>query len=259
MQEWQIMNLVALAGIAFGAAYWLASKRKGLAFRRVLQVFVGLTLLLAGLGKLSFASGIWSPVLPVVWMSPRETVEQMTRVHLQALAAFTPYVQVLAGLLLLSRRFATLGAVLAFPLCVVTALVATDLGWIGAAMIAALFALILAGLLLADWSKLRLLMVDTDEMDEPQFRLRHGNIDTLWVAGAVNMVVAVLALTNAGGGKGASAVLFYIFASVSLVVMSVCAWLYIKAERLTSSSAASNSLSSDALGSRGHHDHHHDH
>lgn len=68
MKEWQIMNIVGLTGLAFGAAYWLASKRKGLAFRRVLQGALGIVLLLAGIAKFAVAQGFWFPV----WMGPTQ-------------------------------------------------------------------------------------------------------------------------------------------------------------------------------------------
>jgi hypothetical protein len=240
MQEWQSLNIVAAAGVACGVAYFLASQHKPRALRRCLQVLVGVVLFLAGLSKLAAAQGLWFPAwlgpawlgptwLGLTWMSPTSAADRLAERGFAALGLFAPYAQVLAGLLLLSRRFATLGAVVALPICVVTALVALGLGWHGAALVAAAFALIVAGLLVADWSKLRLLMVDADEMDEPVFRLRNGSTDALWVAGAVNVVVAVLALVVLPAS--AAAVLFYVCVGVGVVTMFVCAWLYVRAER----------------------------
>ncbi len=151
-----------------------------LAFRYVL----GVVLALAGLEKLT---GI------AVIIGPHYLIDELEPHGLGLYGVFISVSELVVGLLLLNRRLATLGAVMAFPVFVNIFVVVVSLGWQGTPVEVAGFLVLNVVLLVADWHKLKFLIneptVETKTMKiEQEVNVR----ETIFTVLAVGLTVLAL-------------------------------------------------------------------
>jgi hypothetical protein len=114
------------------------------------------------------------------------SLERLLAPHgLSLLGHFIAWSQVVIGLLLLSQRFATIGAIMCVPLISNILIVTISMGFKGTPYLNAFLLGLNLFLLAADYHKLKFLFMD-DVSEVKQVALRRVNtkIDLLWLAGA---------------------------------------------------------------------------
>lgn len=111
------------------------------------RVFLGIIYLLSGLSKL--VDGFPSIIGPT-WL-----VDVLAPHELALFARFVAVSEAVVGAMLLTQRFATLGAVMLFPIQMCILVVTVSLGWQGTPYVNTFLLLLNTGLLLYDWPKLK--------------------------------------------------------------------------------------------------------
>lgn len=130
------------------------------------RVFLGFILFGAGMSKLYFEHAFPGIIGPV-WLE-----ERLAEHGLALFARFVAFSQVLAGILLLTQRFATLGAIISFPLFLNILLVTISLEWQGTPYVNAVFLAMNSYLLFIDYHKLKFIITDTKPAQLPLERVR---------------------------------------------------------------------------------------
>ncbi len=139
------------------------------------RIFLGLIFFSSGMGKLMPFPGIIGPV----WL-----IERLAEYDLALYGHFIAYSQVTIGLLLLSQRFATLGAVMCFPLILNILMVTISMHWRGTPYILAVFLLMNIFLLIADYHRLKFILFPrSPELKKQPLRRPHLRQDLLTLAG----------------------------------------------------------------------------
>ncbi len=148
------------------------------------RFFLGLVFFSAGMGKLIEFPGLIGPV----WLE-----EALAEHGLALYARFIAYSQIVVGVLLLSVRFATLGAIMLAPILLNIFMVTVSLGWRGTPYVVLVLLLLNAFLLLADYPRLKYLLVDDPAALRP-YRLRRPRpfTDGLWGFGLLLVLLAPL-------------------------------------------------------------------
>ncbi|MDX1943740.1 MAG: hypothetical protein SFU99_24445 [Saprospiraceae bacterium] len=118
-----------------------------------IRIFLGYIFFSAGMAKL--LDGQFPGIIGPVWLE-----ERLAEYGLGLFARFIAFSQVIVGLLVLSQRFATVGAVMLFPIITTTLMVTISLEWRGTPYVLGFFLLLNAILLLADYHKLKFLLTD---------------------------------------------------------------------------------------------------
>jgi len=121
------------------------------------RLFLGFILFGAGMSKLYFEHAFPGIIGPV-WLE-----ERLAEHGLAFFARFVALAQVLAGLLLLTQRFATLGAIISFPLFLNILMVTISLDWQGTPYVNAVLLLMNGYLLMVDYHKLKFIISDADK------------------------------------------------------------------------------------------------
>jgi uncharacterized membrane protein YphA (DoxX/SURF4 family) len=119
------------------------------------RVFLGVMVLLSGLAKFAYMVGHFD--FPTV-IGPPWIEEKLAPHGLALVGRLLAYSQVIAGALLLSR-FATIGAIIAFPIFLSITTVTVSQHW-GIAPINKIFLLMDALVLAGDWHRLKFLIMD---------------------------------------------------------------------------------------------------
>jgi uncharacterized membrane protein YphA (DoxX/SURF4 family) len=149
------------------------------------RLFLGAIFFTSGMGKLTH--GDFPGLIGPVWLA-----ERLEQFGLAPWAQFVGWSQVVIGLLLLSQRFATLGAVMLVPMITNILVITISLGWRGTPYVNAVLLLMNLFLLAADWKKLRWLVFDGG--DGPRLRQPSGVSVSLLAAAGVAIGVAAPAL-----------------------------------------------------------------
>jgi uncharacterized membrane protein YphA (DoxX/SURF4 family) len=161
-----------------------------LTFRYVL----GVILALAGLEKLTGIGDI---------IGPHDLIDQLEPHGLGLYGVFISVSELVIGLLLLNRRLATLGAIMAFPLFVNIFVVVVSLGWRGTPVEVAGFLALNLVLLAADWHKLKFLVDEpTAETRAVKIEQRIGAREYAFVALAAGLTVLALLAFYLGWSAG---------------------------------------------------------
>ncbi len=172
------------------------------------RLFLGAMILISGLAKFAYMVGHFD--FPGA-IGPPWIEEKLAPHGLALYGRFIAYSQVLAGTLLLSRRFATLGAIIAFPILLSITMVTISQHW-GIAPINKIFVLMNALVLLGDWHRLKFILVDdTKEIATIPFRITSWKKDTLTIVGILSIIVGVF-LTQYG------VIVFSAFIGVGLLI-----------------------------------------
>ncbi|MFN8355707.1 MAG: DoxX family membrane protein [Spirosomataceae bacterium] len=150
-----------------------------------IRAFLGLIFFTAGMAKIYYLYGAMFPGL----IGPPWLEERLVQYGLGLFARFIAYTQIIVGLLLLTQRFATLGAVMLFPMLLCIFVVTVSLEWQGTPYVN-FFLLVLNGILLAhDFPKLKFLFVDnTTPALPPSLIRRYPQFDLLWI-GSIGVIL----------------------------------------------------------------------
>ena len=153
-----------------------------------LRIFLGILFLTAGLGKLV-------PGFPGL-MGPPWLEDVLAKYDLALFARFIAYSQILIGWLLLSRRFATLGALMLLPMLLNILMVTISQDWRGTPYVVSVFLLMNLWLLAADFHRLKFLISDDISVLKPLPIVRK-NTTADWLI----TIGLLLLLTGASFGK----------------------------------------------------------
>ena len=142
------------------------------------RFFLGVLFFTAGVGKLLQGfPGLMGPA----WLE-----ERLAEYGLGMYAQFIAYSQVLVGFLLLSQRFATLGAVMLFPMLLNILIITISQDWQGTPYVVSVFLLQNIFLLVYDFHKLKFLITeDVAPLRPLQIKRRNPAIDFCWLTGAI--------------------------------------------------------------------------
>ena len=142
------------------------------------RLLLGFIIFTAGMGKVTYGDYFPLTMFPM-------SLEKLLAPHgLSLLGEFIAWSQVVIGLLLLSQRFATIGAIMCVPLISNILIVTISLGFKGTPYLNAFLLGLNIFLLAADYHKLKFLFMD-DVSTAKEIPLRRSNakIDLLWFAG----------------------------------------------------------------------------
>lgn len=169
-----------------------------------IRLFLGITFFTSGMAKLTH--GDFPGFIGPVWLE-----ERLATYGLAMWARFVGWSQVGVGLLLLSQRFSTLGAVMLVPMLANILVVTISLQWRGTPYVNAVLLAMNLTLLIADWRKLRPLFV-ADARDVPHVPLtKSPRADALAAAGVIIGVIAPLLY-------GAHRIITFAFAAIAIAL-----------------------------------------
>lgn len=182
-----------------------------------LRLFLGAIFFTSGMGKLTH--GDFFGLIGPVWLA-----DKLAPYGLGLWATFVGWCQVFIGLLLLSQRFATLGAVMLVPMLTNIFVITVSLQWRGTPYVNAMLLAMNAALLVADWPKLRPIVADegtvwprTRSTPDPLVtRIAIAGIAVGLLAPAVHSLHRVATFTLAGA---------------SMVLLAIAGWRYYAASR----------------------------
>lgn len=151
------------------------------------RIFLGLTFFTAGMGKL--IRGFPGFIGPI-WLE-----EKLVPYSLGLFARFIAISQVMTGLLLLTGRFATLGAIVLVPLLSCILVVTISLQWRGTPYINAFLLLLNLSLLVYDWPKLKFIFAERrEEVQAIPLQRSQPRHDALWLLAAALFLCGLLTL-----------------------------------------------------------------
>lgn len=151
-----------------------------------IRIFLGLIFLGAGMSKLYFEHSFPGIIGPV-WLE-----ERLAEHGLGMYARFIASSQVIAGLLLLTQRFATLGAIITFPLILNILMVTVSMKWQGTPYVNAFFLLLNVWLLIYDYHKLKFIITDQpQELKAIALKRTSVKADKVWALAVIGIVVSI--------------------------------------------------------------------
>lgn len=146
------------------------------------RIFLGLIFFTAGMSKL-YADHKFPGLIGPVWLEDR-----LAEHGLAMYARFIAWSQVVAGFLLLSQRFASLGAILTFPIILNIFMVTVSMGWKGTPYVNAVFLLMNTYLLLADYHKFKHILSNKSVQVRP-IPIQRNSIQADWIWGICLMMI----------------------------------------------------------------------
>ena len=179
--------VIILPLLATAVALWLGGRWRQ-AFVLGARLLLGVLMLGGGLYKLSdnHLRGIMGPPIDHVFL---------TKYGLEIFAQFIGVAQLLTGLLLLTHRFALLGAVLLVPMWLNIIFLTWSQHWVGTPFLVSGFLVLNLGLLLHDYQRLKLLLYPPAQLAALQtLPLQAGPVPTeaLWWLGVAVVVAGSL-------------------------------------------------------------------
>ena len=149
------------------------------------RFFLGFIFFTAGMGKLTH--GHYFPLT----MFPMSLAKILEPHGLALWGEFVAWSQVIIGFLLLSQRFATIGAIMSMPLILNIFIITVALGFGGTPYLNAFLIALNLFLLAADYHKLKFLfMDDVSEYRPARIRRKCWQADALWVVALALCLVA---------------------------------------------------------------------
>ena len=147
------------------------------------RVGLGIIFLTAGLSKIIEFPVVIGPV----WLE-----EQAAEYGMDFFARFVAISEAIAGALLLSR-FATLGAIILYPILLCILMFTISLNWQGTPVVNSLLLLLNTGLLLYDWPKLKFLFTDqVKEIDKIPVIRHQPALDAAALVGMAFIITGML-------------------------------------------------------------------
>ena len=151
-----------------------------------IRIFLGLIFFGAGMSKLYFEHKFPGIIGPV-WLE-----ERLAEHGLGLYARFIAASQVLAGILLLTQRFATLGAVITFPLILNIFVVTVSLEWQGTPYVNAFLLLLNVWLLVYDYHKLKFIITDqSEELSAIRLKRKSLGADRIWFLAVLGIFLSI--------------------------------------------------------------------
>lgn len=148
------------------------------------RLFLGYIFFSAGMAKL--LDGQFPGIIGPVWLEA-----ELAKYGLGLFARFIAYSQIIVGLLVMSQRFATVGAVMLFPIIMTTLMVTISLEWRGTPYVLGFFLLLNAILLLADYHKLKFLLTDVPaSLEKMPLQRKNIKMDFAWSIGMLLIIIA---------------------------------------------------------------------
>lgn len=158
----------------------------------LIRVFLGLIFFTAGMSKLYFEHQFPGIIGPV-WLE-----ERLAEHDLGLYARFIAGSQIIAGLLLFTQRFSTLGAILTFPIILNIFMVTVSMKWQGTPYVNFFLLGLNAWLLAYDYPKLKFILTDiTRDIKPLTLKRKSKKADMIWLFSAVAIISSVaLSYTN---------------------------------------------------------------
>ena len=152
----------------------------------LIRVSLGLIFFTAGMSKLYFEHQFPGLIGPV-WLE-----ERLAEHDLGMYAQFIAGSQIIAGLLLFTQRFATLGAVLTFPIIPNIFMVTVSLKWQGTPYVNAFLILMNAWLLAYDYHKLKFILTDKPAaLKNVPLERKSLKSDGIWALAVTAIIISV--------------------------------------------------------------------
>lgn len=149
------------------------------------RILLGFIFFTAGMGKLTH--GHYFPLT----IFPMSLSEILAPYGLSLWGEFVAWSQVVIGFLLMSQRFATLGAIMSLPLISNIFVVTVSLGFVNTPYLNAFLIFLNLFLLAADYHKLKFLFLDdVSEFRHVPLRRRFRQVDLIWLAGLILCLAA---------------------------------------------------------------------
>ena len=150
-----------------------------------IRIFLGFIFFTAGMGKLTH--GHYFPLT----MFPMSLSKILAPHGLSLWGEFVAWSQVLIGFLLMSQRFATIGAIMSLPLILNIFVITVSLGFMGTPYLNGFLIFLNLFLLAADYHKLKFLfMEDVSEFRHIRLRRNFWQVDLVWFAGLILCLAA---------------------------------------------------------------------
>lgn len=150
-----------------------------------IRIFLGFVFFTAGMGKLTH--GHYFPLT----MFPMSLQKILEPYGLGLWGEFVAWSQVLIGFLLMSQRFATVGAIMSLPLILNIFVVTVSLGFMGTPYLNGFLIFLNLFLLAADYHKLKFLFLeDVSEFRHIRLRRNFWQVDLVWFAGLILCLAA---------------------------------------------------------------------
>jgi len=151
-----------------------------------IRVFLGLIFFTAGMSKLYFEHQFPGLIGPV-WLE-----ERLAAHDLGMYARFIAGSQIVAGLLLFTQRFATLGAILTFPIILNIFMVTVSMKWQGTPYVNFVLLSLNAWLLAYDYHKLKYILTDkVDQLKQQHLVRKNKKADGVWALSVVAIILSV--------------------------------------------------------------------
>ncbi|HEX8264063.1 MAG TPA: hypothetical protein VF596_01465 [Pyrinomonadaceae bacterium] len=150
-----------------------------------IRILLGFIFFTAGMGKLTH--GHYFPLT----MFPMSLSKILAPYGLSLWGEFVAWSQVLIGFLLMSQRFATIGAIMSLPLILNIFVITVSIGFVGTPYLNGFLIFLNLFLLAADYHKLKFLfMEDVSEFRHIRLRRNFWQVDLVWFAGLVLCLAA---------------------------------------------------------------------
>lgn len=148
-----------------------------------IRFFLGYTFLSAGLAKLFY------PRMFPGWIGPSWLIERLEEYNLGMYGWFIALSQVVIGLLVMTRRFAILGSIMMVPMLMNILMITISQQWQGTPYIVAVLLAMNLVLLVAEYPRLRLLLIDEAAyVPKVPIRRRSLQLDFVWAVAFVLLV-----------------------------------------------------------------------
>lgn len=150
------------------------------------RVFLGLIFFTAGMSKLYFEHQFPGVIGPV-WLE-----ERLAEHDLGLYARFIAGSQIIAGLLLFTQRFSTLGAILTFPIILNIFMVTVSMKWQGTPYVNFVLLSLNAWLLVYDYPKLKFILTDVTRDIKPMvLKRKNKKADMIWLLSSLAIISSV--------------------------------------------------------------------
>ncbi len=152
----------------------------------MIRLGLGLIFFTAGMSKLYFEHQFPGLIGPV-WLE-----ERLAEHGLGLYGRFIGISQIIVGILLFTQRFATIGAILCFPIILNIFMVTISLQWQGTPYVNAFLVLLNLWLLAYDYHKLKYIFTDqVSPLKKVPLVRSHPKSDLMWALGVISILVSV--------------------------------------------------------------------
>jgi uncharacterized membrane protein YphA (DoxX/SURF4 family) len=166
-----------------------------------IRFWLGIILLSAGVTKMFH--GHFIQLIGPPWME-----SELEKYNLGLYSVFIAYSQIIIGFMLLVKRFATLGAVMAIPMFANILMITISLHWQGIPYVVMFFLLCNTYLLIYDYHKIKFLITDdSNPIQKIPIKRNDVQLDILYIIG---LIIILIAVSIRGLGDEFSKILAYI-------------------------------------------------